>query len=128
MSKNTNATPLEGEISTGPLSAAEVRSSIFAKAGQLERRPFTFNGVSLEFLQPKVGSMFNQTADESGEAKSFIVMTMIKNTVAPGTTERVFEDTDYDSIMEMPMTGEIQQVTTIINELMGIGIDDKAKN
>lgn len=126
MSKTETAilTPTE---TAAPKSAAELRQGIFANAQKQQRRPFTFNGVQVEFLQPLVGSMFNQQSDD-GDKKSFIIMTMIKNTVAPGTSDRVFEDTDYDSIMELPMTAEIQQVTTIVQELMNIGVGDKVKN
>lgn len=110
------------------VSASELRSNIFANAKKPERRTFTFNGVQLEYVQPPIGKVFDPNKAGSADNKAFIVQSMIEHSVVPGTNDQVFEASDYDAIMEMPMSGEMSAVVKIVQELMDISIDDKAKN
>lgn len=118
------------EVAPQPIpqpTAAELRAKIFGNAKKPERREFTFNGIQLEFLQPAIGELYSANGSNS-EGKSFIVKAMIDNAVAPGTTDKVFNDADYDGIMEMPMSGDMASVAKIVTELFNIDVGEKAKN
>jgi hypothetical protein len=119
-------TPVEAEVRA--VSSSELRQSIFKNAKKPQRRQYTFNGVQLEYVQPSIGSMYGKNENGDGPSKAFIIKSMIDNTVAPGTDDRVFEDSDYDAIMEMPATGDLQEITKIITELLDLKVDDKVKN
>jgi hypothetical protein len=72
--------------------------------------------------------MYSNGGNSEGPTKAFIIKSMIDNSVVPGTNEKVFEESDYDAIMEMPATGELQEVTRIITELLDLNVADKVKN
>ena len=110
------------------LSGTSLRQQIFKNAKKPSRREYTFNGVTLEYVQPSIGSMYKTGGNDDGPTKAFIIKSMIYNSVAPGTDEKVFEESDYDAIMEMPATGELQDITRIITELLDLNVGEKAKN
>lgn len=124
MSKETEAAAetTQALVVTG----ADLRQQIFKNAPKVKRQEYTFNGVALEYIQPTIGSMYKGGGD--GPTKAFIIKSMIDNSVVPGTDERVFEDSDYDAIMEMPATGELQEITRIITEMLDLGVGEKVKN
>lgn len=108
------------------VTGVDLRKDFFAKAPKVQRKPYTFNGVSLEFVQPTVGSLINKGDDDT--EKAFFIKAMINHTVAPGTDEKVFDMTDYDALLEMPANGDFQAFTKIVTELMQLNVDEKVKN
>lgn len=125
MSKEAAVVPDEIAV---PLSGAEMRQQVFKNARKPLRRSYPFNGVTMEYVQPTIGSMYGGGGDSEGPTKAFIIKSMIDNTVVPGTNDKVFEVSDYDAIMEMPASGELQEITRIITELLDLNVPDKVKN
>lgn len=118
---------MSDQDTTKPMKAGDARLKFFQAAEKVKQVPFTFNGVDMEFIQPTVGALMNRQNAE-GDERSFLIRTLIENTVLPGTKERIFEDSDYDSLMEMPANGEFQTVMKILTNAMDLNVDDKVKN
>jgi hypothetical protein len=108
------------------VSGVDARKNFFANAPKIQRRLFEYNGVALEFVQPTVGSLVNKSDDDT--EKAFFIRAMINHTVVPGTNEKVFDMTDYDSLLELPADGDFQNFTKIVTELMNLNVDEKVKN
>lgn len=107
-------------------SKADLRASIFSTDKTQPRRELiTYNGVQVEFVVPTVKSISELQADEG---RNFIISAMIQCCVVPGTDETVFEEADYETMVNSPMTTDFSQCVHTINGLLNFGVDEKVKN
>lgn len=80
---------------------------------------------TIELRQPTLKQMMEMQKENN--ERNAIANILITQGYVPGTNERVFENTDYDSLMEWPVGEWLQHLTAAITELSGV--DDKtAKN
>ena len=125
MTKNTGH---EAVADSMPLvqDAASLRSQFFKNKKVIRRETYTFNGVKMEFVQPTVGDMLNK--QDSDTERAFFIRAMIQHSVVPGTDEKVFDDSDYEALLELPADGDFQAFTKIVTSLMDLNVGEAAKN
>lgn len=86
------------------------------------------NGMEVEVRQPTVGMqlVLGQMEDSS---KRMLRM-FVEHVFVPNTDEKVFEESDYEVLREMPAGGDYTNILTSITEVMGIrtGVEEAAKN
>lgn len=97
-----------------------IRSRIFATK-QLKTKEVEFFGVKIELRQPSLASAFAQK-EESENNKLLIVGNLIDCAYVPGTSTKVFEDTDYDSLVGLPFGEDFIRVTNAIAEITGTNL------
>jgi len=92
-----------------------------------------YKGIEVEIRQPsyKARKEVMQRAMEGDKINTleFLVWAVIENTYVKGTNERVFEDTDYDSLVEKPVGGFMDKFGEVAAELMNVeeDLDKRAK-
>lgn len=106
-------------------SRSELRDKIFAtKNTTLKSETYTFNGVLVEFRQPTtVGFM-----EARDDGQNQLINLMIRNSFIPGTNERVFEDADFETLSNMPMSKDVIEIIRIMNDVMDLKVEEKVKN
>jgi hypothetical protein len=70
----------------------------------------------VEVVQPSVGQMTDTSQIEN--PKQRIARMIIDNTFVPGTSEQVFEEADFDSLMNLPAGGMYQELMNVITDFM----------
>jgi hypothetical protein len=53
---------------------------------------------------------------------------LIGYSYVPGTDERVFDESDYDDLVNMPLNSSFQAAVRQISETLDLKVDDKVKN
>lgn len=130
MSTTSTTSAIENKpITSEPVlkkSRDDLRASIFSsdKTNPV-RKELTYNGVQIEFIVPSVKTISELQADEG---RNFIVSTMIQCCVIPGTDEKVFDDADYEVMVNSPMSTDFSRCVQTINGLLNFGVDEKVKN
>jgi hypothetical protein len=84
-----------------------------------------FNDVEVEVRQPPVKAILEGT--DNTDKRAAIVKLLISYCFVPGTNERVFEDADYDSILEMPFGNDWIALSSAIDSLIDINKEVKAQ-
>jgi hypothetical protein len=103
-----------------------MRAKLFSEESkQVKKVPIIYNGVELEWRQPTVQQA--QDAQEL-EGRNFMVMLLIGYSYVPGTDERVFDESDYDDLVNMPLNSSFQAAVRQISETLDLKVDDKVKN
>lgn len=92
---------------------------------------FEYEGVEVEFRQPSLKGrkiLLDRAKNASGEMDmtDFIVWAVICNTYVPGTNELVFEDSDYDMMVNTPAGSFVEQFGQEIANLMNVESDPKS--
>lgn len=102
-----------------------LRSRIFS--ARAKAKIVTYNGVEIEVRQPSLKSVIE---GNDGDNKQATVRMLIENCFVPGTEEKIFEDTDYDSLLAMPFSSEWVAMSEAITELTGLKkeVDKQAGN
>lgn len=104
-----------------------LRSKMFNSEGSKAKRiPIVVNGIELEFRQPTIGTLNDLVSDN--EDKSLAVVALIRFSYIPKTEDKLFDDADYDSIMEFAPTGDIREALNEISKLLGFAAEEKEKN
>lgn len=101
-----------------------IRSALFSGAPQFRSQSVELpSGIEVEVRQPTIRvrrELFNQCMDASGnlDANDFLIKSILKNTFVPGTKDqRVFDDADYDSILNQPTGGWVDQLIDAMSGL-----------
>lgn len=119
---------------TAPLSARDkIRNATMGKTPEFKNVIKKYNGVDVEFRQPTIRSrntlntICSKVNKEDGtvtvDVFEFLVWAVIQNTFVPGTNEKVYEASDYDSLVENPAGGFMDEFGAIAAELVNV---DKA--
>lgn len=109
-----------------PASRDQVRAAIFSAKGQQRVIPF-LGGTQIELRAPDLGSVLDARQAMMDNPKEASAQTLVRYTYVPGTNERVFEDTDVDSILALPFGPELKGAFDAINDILGIGSADQNK-
>ena len=102
----------------------ELRGKIFAHRA-LKTETINIFGQDVEIRQPTLGQLLG--ARDEPDKRRAVVKLMIEYTFVPGTNERVFEDADYESIINMPFGDDLVKVNQAINRMTSINVEE-AKN
>lgn len=112
-----------------------IRDALLGKAPEFKKEVAEYNGVKVEIRQPTMKSrreIMNRAQDEKGKTDlfEFLVWAVIENTYVEGSDEKVFEDTDYESLMSRPAGGFMDKFGEVAASLMNVEEDvaEKAKN
>jgi hypothetical protein len=115
-----------------------VRDNIRAKTvganSEFRKKTIKYEGIEVELRQPSVGSrkalMHKASIEGKLDTAEFLVWGVIYNTYVPETNELVFEESDYDVLIEKPTGGFMDQFAEVIAELMNVNseVEKKAKN
>ena len=99
------------------LSRDEMRTAIFASK-DIAVKVFTFFGVEVELHQPKLVDIIN--AAENPNSKSALLNALIRDAYVPGTTQRLFDDTDLESLMQLPFGEDFNRLVKALGELSDV--------
>lgn len=109
------------------MTRAELRELMFSPEKIVAHRvPLNFNGVDLEWQRPSIQEI--QEAQDSGSERNFVVALLISYSYVPGSEEKVFEDGDYATIMQMPYSEEYGSTVQTIIKSLNLKVDEKVKN
>ena len=97
----------------------------------------TFNGAKFEIRQPTIKARSNLRSrcttvkgpsDVDFDMFEFLVWSVIANTYVPGTDDLVFDEADYDALVQNPTGGFMDQFSEVAAELMNVEPDVKKKS
>lgn len=107
----------------------QIRSATLGKKTQFKSKVFEWEGISVEFRQPNLRqrkNLLKKAKDKNGEFDiiEFIVNSVIQCTYIPDTTDNVFEDEDYESLMQQGSGSFVEVFGAEISELMNAGDEE----
>ena len=111
----------------------QVRSALLSKS-EFRKEVVEYNGIKVEIRQPSVKGrqkiLRDATVDGTIDSMEFLTRSVIENTYMVGTDERVFEDADYDVLVNKPTGGFLDKFGEKCAELMNTSIDieEQVKN
>lgn len=123
---------------TAATSRSDLRNGILSRKHTFKRKVVidTETGVKYELLQPTIAERSDLRKSVTKTTKDgiefdffkFVTMAAIRFTVVPGTTERLFDDEDYDQLCASPPGGIVDQLSEAAAELCNVeGEKDDAK-
>lgn len=131
-----------GDNGTTQKSAKDIKDEIRAKtigsANIFKSRIVSYDGIEVEIKEPSVkdwGEILEKvtsgSTDEENKGmdfKEYLIWSVICCSYVPGTSIRVFEDTDYETFLGKPKSGFITEFSDIAGELMRVDTETAAKN
>lgn len=112
-----------------PPTRDEARALIFnasnAKPAVVE---FNFNGIDLVWTQPTIKEMQAMRDDDANEDKNQMVLMLIKYSTLKDVGAKVFDDADYDALVEMPFSGSFATAISKISKLLNLNTEAEVKN
>ncbi len=104
-----------------------LRSQIFNQVNmKFKVEEITLFGAKIEVRQPTLEQIM--TAQDSKDRARAAVGLMIRHCFVPGTTTPIFEDTDADMLLAMPMSQDLLRFNDAFEKLSGIDIGRAEKN
>lgn len=98
----------------------DIRSKIFATK-DLKSKILDFFGTQIELRQPRLSDILaaQQQQKEQGEdgVSAAVISILLQYAYVPGTSEKVFEDADRDSLLSLPFDENLIAVTDALQEL-----------
>lgn len=94
----------------------DIRAAIFNQ--KTHHKEVQFAGIKMELRQPSVGAIIGR---EKTDSKAFMTQMLIDYCYVPGTNDRVFEETDQDSLMAVPFNADWVNLQKAIDELSDLG-------
>jgi hypothetical protein len=94
-----------------------VRAKVFSEKSTVTKVTLD-EGLVIEVRDGKVGDMIDAVSVE--DVKHRMARLLINCCFIPGTEEKVFEEADFDTLMELPFGGTYQKVTDAINSRMDL--------
>lgn len=108
------------------LTREQIRAAMFADVNSQPKSVlYEFLGQKLEWRCPSILEMQEQ---RDQEGRNLMVSLIVGYSFIPGTEEKVFVDGDYDTIIQMPMSGSFQEAVTKISETINLKVEEKVKN
>lgn len=112
-----------------PPSRDELRKKFFSeKNTKVAPVELSWNGISFEWRRPTISQI--QAARDANEdgSRNFIVDMIIGYSFIEGTDEKLFDESDYETVINMPFSGEFQEIVTKIGSSVNMNVEEKAKN
>ncbi|QDP62304.1 MAG: hypothetical protein Unbinned8472contig1000_4 [Prokaryotic dsDNA virus sp.] len=100
--------------------------SVATASKERRREKFSFGGKDFEVLAPTVGE-YMKIKRKSKDTDDLSVWAMIFLLVVPGTTERVFDDTDYNMFMNQGFDGILSSAQDALISVL-LGAQDEGKD
>ena len=111
-----------------------IRKATVGKATNFRKEVVEYNGEKVELRQPSIkvrNELFKRSSkNDTFDMSDFLVWSTIYSAYVPNTNERVFEETDYDTLIEMPTGSFVDEFADKIAELMNVkkDVEDEVKN
>ena len=100
----------------------DIRTACFNQP--FKSKIITFAGAQIELRQPPVGALLD--SELTSDKKVMAAKMLCDYCFVPGTNDKVFDETDKDSIAQMPFNKEWQTLQSAISELTDLdSIADK---
>ncbi len=117
---------------TTPTTRDEVRAALFdAKNKKRESRLIEILGVDVEIRQPtldQVNRMSKIAADDKDPDNNTFIEILLEYCFVPGTSEKVFEKGDKESLAGFPVGPWLGAINKAIEEMTDIKVDDAVKS
>ena len=109
------------------MSRDQLRSKIFSEKPKVLLIDLD-DGQQVEVRQPTVGALLDVVGIE--DLKTRMARMLITSCYVPGTNERLFEDADQDSLMQLPQSGVYQKLVDAVQANMNLPaqVDKAAKD
>lgn len=108
----------------------QIRSKTVGSKNQFKtERVDVGDGIEVAVKQPSVGErqeLFERIRDENGNVDQLALLSwaVIKLTYVPDSQERVFDDTDYDTILEKPTGGWVDRLGEKVLEVLNVDAEE----
>lgn len=102
----------------------QLRSAAFKDVPR-KRKTISINGQEFELLQPLVKDRTEFVKKGEQDSMAMLIQAVISMTVVPGTTEPVFEDSDYELFNNQTVGGFLDQVSEELLEFMNLEVNEK---
>jgi hypothetical protein len=103
----------------------QIRQAILDSKPETEK--VVFNGVLVELHQPSLEELLNVRAGAEDDNKRAVVSMIITYCYVPGTNMKVFEETDYDSLLSVPFGKGMSTLLEGFTKLTGVDVTDADK-
>ena len=108
----------------------KIRAKTVGSTTQFKSKKFDYEGIEVEFRQPNLKDrklLLKKARDKNGEFDmiEFIVWSVISNTYVPDTNEKVFDETDYEVMLNQNTGSFVDKFGAEIAELMNVEEDVK---
>lgn len=109
-------------------SRSDIRDKIFSAKPKTIR--VTLFGAVVELRQPPLAVILSVQEQTADDRMASIFQTMMRYVYVPGTDERVFEDADRDSFLNLPFGEDMQSLQSAITELTNVAdmVKEATKN
>ncbi len=97
----------------------ELRAKIFTSK-PISSLIVDFFGGKIELKQPTLRAILDAQSEDSDQKG--VASMLVRFCYVPGTNERVFEDTDMDTLLDMPFGPEMIAVQEAISKLTGVNV------
>lgn len=113
----------------------ELRSITVGKKPAFAKEIVEWEGKKFEIRQPSIRSRrelrSKATSVKDGDVVvdffNFLIWAVIENTFVPDTDEKVFEETDYDLLMDFPTGGFMDTFGEVAAKLLNVEVETKKK-
>ncbi len=110
----------------------DLRNNLFSQAIALDKRLIEINGEKYEIRQPTIAQRNEitircQQGDHIIDGLAYQLWGVIMFTYNPDTNERVFEDTDYEQLANMPTGSFVDVIAQSILEVSNVDISEAKK-
>ena len=111
----------------------ELRAATIGAKKDFKKIKYKWNGQEFEFRQPTIGvrsRLRDRCMDERFgiDQIAFAVWSVIECTYVPGTEEKVFDESDYDTILEDPTGNFLDTFADELAPLMNVETSLKKKS
>lgn len=116
----------------------EIRSATVGSKKNFRKETLLYNGMEIEFRQPSIRlrKEIHNKSQVEGEDKdiskidiwAYMVWSVIFCSFVPGTNDKIFEEGDYENLMEQPAGGFVDEFSTKISELLNVDVEKSLKN
>jgi hypothetical protein len=116
-----------GVASQAEEAVSPLRQKIFSsERTKRQARTVDFFDTKIEIRQPTLGSLL--TAKDLGNSRDMVVRSLIDCAFDPGTGQKVFQESDFEAIKELPWTSEFEIVSGVLNELTGLDFKEPSSS
>ncbi len=111
----------------------EIRDKTIGAAKIFKSKRINYGDVDIEIREPTVkawGDILRNVTTEEGkmEFDKYLAWSIISCAYVPGTNEKVFEEADYDLLLEMPKSGWVTEFSDIALAMMSADMEEVEKN
>lgn len=110
-----------------------LREQILNQSPKTKKEDVDYYGIPVQLRGLRVRErqeIFEKSRNENGDVDGIkaVILAILKCTVDPNSGEQVFEDTDYDTLMNEQSGGFVDTVMPVVNRLMGGTEEDAMGN